>query len=124
MGIVIRGPIKMILPISVLFSFQYARAQSEPPFYEFGLNVGRMVYQGDLTPSPIGAYRASRTSFGLSFAKVLPNSFSIRGSFVHGGLAGNDALYSEPEYRKQRAFRFSSPVNEFTGQLAWSYPGV
>lgn len=124
MGSSFRYASRVFIPVSLFFVVKIARAQTEPPFYEFGLNLGRMVYQGDLTPSPIGSFRTSRTSFGLSAAKILRMGFSVRAAFAHGGLAGNDGIYSSPAYRQQRNFRFSGPVNELTGQLVWSYPGV
>lgn len=123
MGSTIWYTSRAILPFSVFLSITVARGQ-DLPFYEFGLNLGRMVYQGDLTPSPIGSFRTSRTSFGITAARILPMSFSVRASFVHGGLAGNDGIYSSPAYRQQRNFRFTSPVNELAAQLVWSYPGV
>lgn len=123
MGSTIHYASRVILPFSFFLSLTAARAQ-ESPFFEFGLNLGRMVYQGDLTPSPLGSFRTSRTSFGITAAKVLPYAFSVRASFVHGGIAGNDGIYKTPEYRQQRNFRFSSPVNELTAHLVWSYPGV
>lgn len=99
-------------------------AQTKDPRYEFGLNVGKMVYQGDLTPSPLGSFRSSKYSFGLTAARVLNRAFAIRASFLHGGLNGNDGMYSSPAYRKERAFNFTSSVNELTGQIVWSVPGV
>lgn len=123
MGSTIHYASRVFLPFTLFLSVSVVRAQ-ESPFYEFGLHLGRMVYQGDLTPSPIGSFRTSRTSFGITAAKVLPYSFSVRASFVHGGLAGNDVIYKTPAYRQERNFRFTSPVNELTAHLVWSYPGV
>jgi hypothetical protein len=124
MGVEKRNCSTILIPITFLFSFSIAEAQENKPFFEYGLNLGRMVYQGDLTPSMFGSFKTSRNSYGLSVASIISNAFAIRGSYVHSGLTGNDAAFSEPAYRKERAFRFSSNVNEFTGQLVWSYPGV
>ncbi len=98
--------------------------QVKEPRYEFGLSLGRIVYQGDLTPSALGSFRSSKFSYGLTAARVLSTALSVRASFLHGGLSGNDGLYSVPEYRKQRNFNFTSTVNELTAQLVWSVPGV
>ena len=101
MGSTFQYASRVIMPFSLMFSVSVASAQDDP-FYEFGLNLGRMVYQGDLTPSPIGSFSTSRTSFGLIAAKVLPYSFSARASFVHSGLSGNDGIYKTPAYRQKR----------------------
>ncbi|MEY2917953.1 MAG: hypothetical protein RIS73_1667, partial [Bacteroidota bacterium] len=47
-------------------------------------------------------------------------SFSVRLNFNRGKLYGNDAAYSNPEWRKQRSFAFTTPVTEVSAQAVWS----
>lgn len=98
-------------------SMLYAQNQ---PKYEFGINLGFTVYQGDLTPQQLGSFRTQKLALGLHASKLLSPSFSVRGAFLRGRLKGDDGLYANPEYRQQRNFNFSTPVTEFTGQFVWN----
>ncbi len=109
----------LAMAIAVCMTAQLS-AQQNNPKYEFGLNLGFTVYQGDLTPERLGSFRTQRFAFGLHASRLISSSFSIRANFLRGRLKGDDALYSSPEYRQQRNFNFSSPVTEFTGQLVWN----
>ncbi len=121
---IIRIPFKYPLFLSVLCSFHFSYGQEAKSVYEFGLNAGRMIYQGDLTPSALGSYQTSRLSIGFTVAKVISPSLAVRGALLIGGISGDDALYSKPAYRQQRNFNFSSSVKEITAQAVWSFPGV
>ncbi len=90
------------------------------PKYEFGINLGFTVYQGDLTPQQLGSFRTQKFALGLQAAKLLSPSLSVRAAFLRGRLKGDDALYAIPEYRRQRNFNFSTPLTELTGQLVWN----
>lgn len=95
-------------------------AQQNVPKYEFGINLGFTVYQGDLTPERLGSFKTQKSALGLHASKLLSPSFSVRANFLRGRLKGDDALYSTPEFRQQRRFNFSTPVTEFTGLLVWN----
>jgi hypothetical protein len=84
---------------------------------EIGIAGGIGVYQGDLTPSRLGSFETMRFGLNLSAARIVSNSFSIRGNILIAGLRGNDAAYNNPEFRKERAFAFQSPVTELSLQL-------
>lgn len=98
-------------------SMLYAQNQ---PKYEFGINLGFTVYQGDLTPQQLGSFRTQKLALGLHASKLLSPSFSVRAAFLRGRLKGDDGIYANPEYRQQRNFNFSTPVTEFTGQFVWN----
>ena len=98
-------------------------AQSDNPKYEFGINIGFLVYQGDLTPEKLGSFRTQKLSLGLHASRILGPAFSLRGNILIGTLVGGDALYSFPEYRQQRNFSFISPVAELSAQLVWNVAG-
>ena len=97
----------------------HAHAQLRLDNYSFGLRLGTFVYQGDLTPSPIGSFRTPSFSWGLSVARKLRGPFSTRLDLNSGGLRGNDAAYSTPAWRQQRAFRFGGRVREVAGLLVY-----
>lgn len=101
-----------------------SHAQVNVPKYQFGLNTGFGVYQGDLTPNRLGSFNTQRFAIGLHASRLLSSSVSVRAHFLRTGLRGDDALYSNPEYRQQRNLNFRTPVTEFTGQLLWNPLGT
>ena len=107
--------------IIVLFLFvnNSLRAQQYPK-YEFGINLGFTVYQGDLTPQQLGSFKTQQLALGLQAARLLSPSWSVRAAFLRSRLKGDDALYASPEFRQQRNFNFRTPLTELTGQLVWN----
>jgi len=113
--------INLALVAAVLFvATGMTCAQNNVPKYEFGLNLGFNVYQGDLTPRRLGAFETQKFSVGLHASRLLSSSFSVRGNLLWGSLRADESVYSKPEYRQQRNFQFSSPVRELTVQLVWN----
>lgn len=87
--------------------------------YEIGLGGGVFVYQGDLTPSPIGSYRTLSPTVNLFVNRIIDKKFSLRGSLFYGGLRGDDAAYPDPEWREQRALSFNARNIELTALLLY-----
>ncbi len=112
----------LIAAVAVCISMS-AYTQQRIPKYEFGANIGFLVYQGDLTPERLGSFRTQKLALGLHVSRLFRYYFSVRANLVVGSLRGDDALYKYPEYRQQRNFNFSSPVVELTGQLVWNLMG-
>lgn len=105
----------------VLISFSlYAVAQKEDRKWQIGINGGLMIYQGDLTPSPLGSYKTASPAFGVYVSRVLNPYFAVRANAAFGSLKGDEARYSNPSWRKLRALNFSTPVTEITGLLVWN----
>lgn len=98
-------------------------AQTNVPKFELGAGLAGFVYQGDLTPNSLGSFRTTRPGFVLSAAKLLDASFAIRVNAAFGGLRGDETRFDNPEYRKFRAFKFSTPVIELAGHLVWNLLG-
>ncbi len=100
-----------------------AQAQQDNPKYEFGINLGFLVYQGDLTPKQLGSFETQKFSVGFHASRLFNRSFSVRGNLLFGTLKGDESKYDNPDYRKQRNFAFTSPVIELSGQLVWNVLG-
>jgi opacity protein-like surface antigen len=98
-------------------------AQTDKPKYEFGINLGFFLYQGDLTPEKLGSFKTQKLTLGLHADRIFSPSFSLRTNLAFGKLKGNDAKYTNPEYRQQRNFNFTSPVFEISELLVWNIPG-
>lgn len=91
--------------------------------WQFGINAGAMIYQGDLAPTALGSYRTPSLNAGIYFSRVLNPSFALRTNVVFGKLRGNDAAYKEPNWRQQRNYNFNTPVTEISELLVWNIFG-
>jgi len=98
-------------------------SQTNNPKFQFGVGAGTFIYQGDLTPSSPGSYKTVRPVINLFTAKLFSASFSLRANLAFGGLKGDDAKYSYPEYWQQRNFNFRTPVAEISGISEWNVLG-
>jgi uncharacterized protein DUF6089 len=110
----------------VSLSFLLIVLNSSAQFYKdmsVGLNAGAYIYQGDLTPNPVGSFRTIQPGISLFARKPFNRFLSARLHMSFATLAGNDSRYEKPEYRQQRNFYFSTPVKEFSGQLVWNIRG-
>jgi len=92
-------------------------AQINIPKYEWGINAGILIYQGDLTPERLGSYRTMKPVVGVYMNKIMNPLFSLRTNLSFGTLKGDDSKYAVPQYRQQRNFNFRSPVFELSELL-------
>ena len=99
------------------------QSQTNNPKFQFGVGAGTFIYQGDLTPSSLGSYRTMKPVINLFAAKFFNPFLSLRANLAFGGLNGDDAKYSDPEYRRQRNFNFRSPVAEGSAIAEWNVLG-
>lgn len=117
--------VKKICPV-IIINFllcQPGSVTAQTYNYELGLNLGAYVYQGDLSPQRLGSFKTIRPGIGISFGKPLSNTFSVRGIFNLASLKGDEARYSEPEYRQHRAFAFKTSVKELGVHLQYNILG-
>jgi opacity protein-like surface antigen len=98
----------------------YAVAQKEERKWQVGINGGLMIYQGDLTPSPLGSYKTATPSAGFYISRILNSYFAVRANAAFGTLKGDEAKYSSPSWRKLRGLNFSTPLTEISGLLVWN----
>lgn len=99
----------------------YVYSQIDLSKYEAGLTGGVFVYQGDLTPQQLGSYKTMKPQLALHIYRKISPAFSVRLNLNRGKLYGNDAKYSNPDWRQQRNFNFTSPVTELSVQGVWSF---
>ena len=92
--------------------------------YELGINVGTLVYQGDLSAGMIGNYKTLKPALGVYVAKSINEYFKLRAAVVRGRLSANEADYSTPEWRKDRSYSFTTPVTELSAALVFHPYGV
>jgi hypothetical protein len=111
---------------AIVLFFLFITAESNAQFYKdmsVGLNGGLYVYQGDLTPDPIGSFRTIKPGLSVFATKPVNHFLAARLHISFASLQGNDSRYSKPEYRQQRNFYFFTPLMEFSGQLVWNIRG-
>ncbi|TDW97512.1 DUF6089 family protein [Dinghuibacter silviterrae] len=100
-------------------AFQRVNAQFITSRYEIGGSLGALIYQGDLSEGALGYTRTLKPALGLYVARALDEHFSVRLNLDFGTLTGNDASYSSPAYRKERAFSFNTSVAELSAMMVW-----
>lgn len=112
---------KNFLPLLLLILPCCASGQT-PFLWDFGGGLGITSYQGDLDALKVNAgFREIHFSASAYLRRNLNNNFSARINLLAGQLAGDDANFSEPEWRVRRGIYFESPLIELTA-LAEYYP--
>ena len=110
----------------IVVSLLFIACKTDAQFYKdmsVGLNTGLYVYQGDLTPDPLGSFKTIKPGISLFAKKPINHFLAARLHMSFASLQGNDSRYSKPEYRQQRNFYFFTPLVEFSGQLVWNIRG-
>lgn len=113
----------MLSVLLITFASERTSAQFTPSRYEAGINIGSLIYQGDLSAGALGYTRSLKPAIGVFVARSLDEYFSVRATLAFGSIEANDLAYSSPEYRQYRALSFSSSVIEFSGQLVYHFLG-
>lgn len=116
MNVLIKKAVLLFLCFSAVHDNQ---AQQRFSPYEWGLNIGLMVYQGDLSVGRVGSLRTQKPYFDLHATRLLGDAFSIRANLAVGELYGDDAKYENPDYKRHRNFNFKSPVYELSLRVLW-----
>jgi len=109
-----------VAAVIILGNSIYVYSQINLSKYEVGLSAGIFVYQGDLTPEKLGAYKTMKPQLALHIYRKMSPSFAMRLNINRGRLYANDAKYANPVWRQQRNFNFSTPVTELSLQGVWS----
>lgn len=97
--------------------------QYNTPRYEVGLSVGTLIYQGDLSSARMGYTKKLKPAIGLSLSRIIDPYFSLRGNLVIGKISADESTISQPAYKQQRNFKFSTPVTELSAMLVWNVAG-
>lgn len=109
----------LLLLIMVGYASQ-AQIFENVPRWQFGLGGGVFVYQGDLSAEKAGSYRTLRPAIQIFAGKLVSPGFGWRFNLALGSIKGDDAAYDQPEYRRQRAFNFNSPITEASAMIEWN----
>lgn len=85
---------------------------------EVGLLAGGSGYMGDLNSHNYQRY--SHAALGALFRWNINPRNSVKLSFIHGTLQGNDATSGKPD-QVERNLSFRSPINEFSAQFEFNF---
>ena len=91
--------------------------------YEIGINVGTLIYQGDLSQSEFGSTKDLKPAVGIYVSKDLNTYFSFRANLNIGKIGADESQFSYPTYKKFRNFMFTTPITEFSTVLVWNILG-
>jgi len=114
---------KSVILIILLLNATLINSQFQSKNLEIGAGVGDYIYQGDLTPNRIGSFKTMKPGLHLFANKIASSNLSYRLNLAISKLKGDESNYSNPEYRKQRNFKFKSPLIELSGLVVWDIRG-
>ena len=113
----------LALAALLVFSSNQIKAQFVPSKYEVGINVGTVVYQGDLSASALGYTRALQPAVQIWGSRSFDDYLSLRANLLRGAIHADESTYTSPLWRRYRGFNFSSSVTEFSVMLQWDLLG-
>lgn len=104
----------------VVLSLSQSSAQLTKYQYEAGINIGTLLYQGDLVESPMGSFKGAKPMVNLWLAKPFTPYFSWRANLTIGSLSADESRFATPAWKQFRNFSFKTPVTEFSGMLVFN----
>jgi OOP family OmpA-OmpF porin len=110
----------VLLIIVVFFSISKSRAQGDQYHFEAGINIGTLLYQGDLIESPFGSFKGAKPMVNLWIAKPFNPYFSWRANLTIGSLSADESRFANPSWKRSRNFAFSTPLTELTGMVQFN----
>jgi len=88
--------------------------------YEAGLRISGIIYQGDISPSPVGSYKSPSAGVGIFVSRILNKKFAVRANVDFGTLQDDDAHYSNPEWKQYRNFNFKTTYTDVAAHLIYN----
>ena len=118
--------IKTIISIwlTLLIIFHSTAQKNKDANFELGASLGTLIYMGDQTPSTLGYLKSPKISIGLSLSHPVSTHLSVRGNLNLGNVSADESRYSNPSWRQQRNFLFTSSVTELTVQGLYNFQGA
>lgn len=115
-----RSVLKIVL-LFLVVSFSFAQSHAQSPYrFEAGINIGTLLYQGDLIESPFGSFKGARPMVNVWLAKPFTPYFSWRGNLTIGSMSADEARFQNPSWKQYRRFAFSTPATEITGMVVFN----
>ncbi len=84
---------------------------------------GVTAYAGDVNEHIYFDYKVRGASYGMLLRRHFGPVFAVRLNYLGGTIAGDESHFTEPFWRSERAFKFSSQFHEGTLLLEWDIFG-
>ncbi|NDC79295.1 MAG: hypothetical protein EBZ67_15720 [Chitinophagia bacterium] len=100
--------------------------EAQPParkrgiLHEIGITAGGLVYQGDLSPSPMGSWKTPGPALSLQATSLRSARTALRAGLLLGRIRGDEGLYEATDYRKERNLSFRTRVVELGVGGLWA----
>ncbi|MBK6930350.1 MAG: hypothetical protein IPH12_05580 [Saprospirales bacterium] len=91
--------------------------------WETGIAGGITAYAGDVNAEKFYDLENKEIGYGLLVRRHFGPVFALRFNYLGGKIAGDESRFSEPSWRAERSFRFSTPFHETTLLLEWDVFG-
>ncbi|MBK9338495.1 MAG: OmpA family protein [Lewinellaceae bacterium] len=91
--------------------------------WEIGLSGGVTAYAGDLNEKQYFDYNTTKFAYGLLVRRHFGPVLAARFNYLGGKIAGDESIFSEPYWRSERAFKFSTDFHEAGLLLEWDIFG-
>jgi hypothetical protein len=95
------------------------KAQFELPKYEFGVRLSGLIYQGDLSPSPLGSIKRPTIGAGFFLTRIINKSISLRTNVDFGSLTDDDSKYSDPVWKPERNLQFKTSFTDLSAHIVY-----
>ncbi len=91
--------------------------------WEMGVMGGITAYAGDLNEYFYYDYKVREIGYGLLLRRNFGPVFALRLNYLGGKIAGDESHFSDPFWRAERAFKFTSAFHEGSLLLEWDILG-
>ncbi len=104
----------------LLFASVFVSAQAT---WEVGIAGGITAYAGDVNAEKFYDLENKDFAYGFLLRRHFGPAFALRLNYLGGKIAGDESHFSEPSWRAERAFQFSTDFHETGLLLEWDIFG-
>ena len=91
--------------------------------WEVGLSGGVTAYAGDVNPENFYDLENKDIGYGVFLRRHFGPVFALRLNYLGGKIAGDESKFTEPSWRAERAFQFSTNIHETSLLVEWDIFG-
>jgi hypothetical protein len=108
---------RIVLGTVMYLTVAQTHGQTNKYHFEGGINLGTLLYQGDLVQSPAGSFKGAKPMVQLWLGKPFTPYLSWRANLTMGSLSADESQFATPFWKQLRNFSFQTPVTELSGML-------
>jgi len=92
--------------------------------WEIGISGGFTAYAGDVNEESYFDYKTREIGYGFLVRRHIGPAFAVRFNYLGGKIAGDESHFTEPYWRSERAFKFTTDFHEAGLLLEWDIFGA